>query len=544
MSDPSDAADQSESSDVSDSSDATDSSDSSDPTDATDGSDPSDSTDASDSTDSSDASDLSDASDGADTSDPSDASLCDISGFGEGEVSLDNSLPSFLGAYKVRESPVEPGRFDILSVQIYPEAPYNGPTMSGTFELDGSNYADCGLCLLVYAGCDSNLSNCTTTYFATSGSVLIESVPPQSEQLDLTISAASFEEVTIDASTYVSTPVPDGALWCLELEVVRLASSGGNAGEGEACTASADCGAGLECTANPLDASRLACLVPCSETTNCGDTNACVGFTDTTAYCLPISAGRDQECFSNFTVCADSATTCALTTVGGQDAYRCKVECDASNEAICSNGEACIENGFVGELAVTDPTGDPNAQDNWVSCETSATCAAGFECIELTVGSYCGKFGGWCGNAVPFCEDSSSLDGLATCYDGGSATCSLDLGSDYCAPIESSDASQGAALNYCVDFGLGTSGVCLGLCDGRLLGDGTGPDRNCGDTAACLPMTEPLFGVPLEDVTGALVPCGSGDTCAAGYQCTDFSGAAPRGCYVVERVCQVVSSSP
>ena len=79
--------------------------------------------------------DLSDASDATDTSDPSDASLCDISGFGEGEVSLDNSLPSFLGAYKVRESPVEPGRFDILSVQIYPEAPYNGPTTPGHLSL-------------------------------------------------------------------------------------------------------------------------------------------------------------------------------------------------------------------------------------------------------------------------------------------------------------------------------------------------------------------------------------------------------------------------
>ena len=120
-----------------------------------------------------------------------------------------------------------------------------------------------------------------------------------------------------------------------------------------------------------------------------------------------------KSAFSNFTVCADPATTCALTTVAGQDAYRCKVECDASNETICSNGEACIENGFVGELAVTDPAGDPNAQDNWVSCETSASCAGGFECIELTVGSYCGKFGGWCGSAVSFCEDSSSLDGLA-----------------------------------------------------------------------------------------------------------------------------------
>ena len=83
-------------------------------------------------------------------------------------------------------------------------------------------------------------------------------------------------------------------LWCLELEVVRLASSGGNAGEG---ATSSDCGAGLECASNPLDASRLACLVLCSETTNCGDANACVGFTDTTAYCLPVSAGRTKSAF-------------------------------------------------------------------------------------------------------------------------------------------------------------------------------------------------------------------------------------------------------
>ena len=85
--------------------------------------------------DSTDSSDASDSSDSVDTSDPSDAPLCDISGFGAGEVSLDNSLPSFLGAYKVRESPVEPGRFEVLSVQIYPEAPYNGQLRLGRLNL-------------------------------------------------------------------------------------------------------------------------------------------------------------------------------------------------------------------------------------------------------------------------------------------------------------------------------------------------------------------------------------------------------------------------
>lgn len=542
--DPSDASDSSDPADTSDSSDATDASDSSDATDVSDATDASDASDSSDSSDVTDASDASDGSDSSDSADPSDTSLCDVSGFGEGEVSLDNSLPSFIGGYKVRESPVEPGRFDILSVQVYPEAPYNGPTTPGTYAIDGSNYADCGLCILVYASCDSNLSNCATTYFATSGSVVIDALPPQSADLDLTLSGVELEEVTIDANSYVSTPVADGSLWCMELEVVRVASSQGDAGELEACAAASDCGAGLECVANPLDASRSACLVACSAETNCGAGNECVGFTDTTAYCLPASASRDQECLSNFSVCSDDSTSCELAEVGGEDVYRCKVTCDASNETTCVNGEACVGNGYLGDLELIDAAGDPNAQTNWVACETSDTCGSGFECIELTVGSYCATYGGWCGEAIPFCESASDLDGIAACFDSNAATCSIDAGSRYCSPIESADASQSSALNYCVDFGLGDLGVCLGLCDGRILGDGTGPDRNCGVQGQCLALGEPLFGIEQEDASGGLVACGAGDSCSEGFQCTDFDGAAPRGCYLVEKVCQVVSSSP
>jgi len=546
-SDPADTSDDSDSADATDPSDASDSTDSTDVADVTDASDVSDSSDPTDTSDSSDITDASDASDGSDSSDsadPSDTSLCDVSGFGEGEVSLDNSLPSFIGGYKVRESPVEPGRFDILSVQVYPEAPYNGPTTPGTYTIDGSNYADCGLCVLVYASCDSNLSNCVTTYFATSGNVVIDALPPQSENLDLTLSGVNLEEVTIDASSYLSTPVANGSLWCMELEVVRVASSPGNAGELEACSATADCGAGLECVANPLDASRSACLVACSAETNCGAGSECVGFTDTNAYCLPASASRDQECLSNFSVCLDDSTTCEQAEVGGEDVYRCKVTCDASNETTCGNGEACVGNGYLGDIELIDAAGDPTAQTNWVGCATSDTCGSGFECIELTVGSYCATYGGWCGEAISFCESASDLDGIAACFDSNTATCSIDAGSRYCGPIVSADASQSPALNYCVDFGLGDLGVCLGLCDGRILGDGTGPDRNCGAQGQCLALTEPLFGIEQEDASGDLVACGAGDSCSDGYQCTDFDGAVTRGCYLVEKVCQVVSSSP
>ena len=42
---------------------------------------------------------------------------------------------------------------DFVVVESYQGAQYNGPTAPGTYQLDGSNYADCGLCVLVYKGC-------------------------------------------------------------------------------------------------------------------------------------------------------------------------------------------------------------------------------------------------------------------------------------------------------------------------------------------------------------------------------------------------------
>ena len=81
---------------------------------------------------------------------------------------------------------------------------------------------------------------------------------------------------------------------------------------------------GPECAANPLDVSQLACLVPCSETTNCGDASTCVGFADTTAYCLPASAGRDQS------VCAIYGLKPRYMCCNNgwrQDAYRGRMRC-------------------------------------------------------------------------------------------------------------------------------------------------------------------------------------------------------------------------
>ena len=61
--------------------------------------------------------------------------------------------------------------------------------------------------------------------------------------------------------------------------------------------------------------------------------SVCVGFTETSAYCMQNTAQRDQECFSNFKVCADEAATCTFTDFDDNDnatGFRCKIECEAA----------------------------------------------------------------------------------------------------------------------------------------------------------------------------------------------------------------------
>ena len=116
--------------------------------------------------------------------------------------------------------------------------------------------------------------------------------------------------------------------------------------------------------------------------------------------------------------------------------------------------------------------------------------------FELTVGSFCTRQGAWCGTAVDFCGDTETVDGVIACYQNDVGRCSLDFGHDICGDITSTVEGEDSALNYCIDLGAGDEGICLGICDGRVLGDGTGPDLNCGEGAECLATSEPFFGIP------------------------------------------------
>lgn len=114
--------------------------------------------------------------------------------------------------------------FDVVYLQSYQGAPYNGPTTPGTYDLSGTNYQDCGLCLLAKRGCGSD-GNCDQTFYADIGQVRIDAIGEVDFKLKATLINVIFREVTINATTFRSYPVAGGDLWCAyetDLEVMRV----------------------------------------------------------------------------------------------------------------------------------------------------------------------------------------------------------------------------------------------------------------------------------------------------------------------------------
>lgn len=118
-----------------------------------------------------------------------------------------------LYVYQARDTPEAP--FDELQMLSFQAAPYNGPSGPGNYSLQGSNYADCSLCLFVFAGCDEGY-DCDEIYFADEGWLRIDAMAGPDEPFAASLSGVKFREVTIDEETWESTPVPGGATWCVD----------------------------------------------------------------------------------------------------------------------------------------------------------------------------------------------------------------------------------------------------------------------------------------------------------------------------------------
>lgn len=122
--------------------------------------------------------------------------------------SLSNQSPQYVGLSN-QGSP-----YDALLVQSYTADPYNGPTAPGTFSLDGTNFEDCGLCVLFLAECTDN--ECDKRFYADAGEVEITTLSPSiGSHFAATLRDVVLKEVTIDETTYRSTPVAGGEERCL-----------------------------------------------------------------------------------------------------------------------------------------------------------------------------------------------------------------------------------------------------------------------------------------------------------------------------------------
>ena len=100
-----------------------------------------------------------------------------------------------------------------LSIQIYQDAPYHGPTGPGINTLTGMPYETCGLCVLVYEDCTT--STCGAIYLARSGVLDIASIGESGDTLAGVLTNARFDEVTINSTTRQSEWVEDGEQICI-----------------------------------------------------------------------------------------------------------------------------------------------------------------------------------------------------------------------------------------------------------------------------------------------------------------------------------------
>jgi hypothetical protein len=98
---------------------------------------------------------------------------------------------------------------DYVAVQLYGGFGVFPTTITtGTFQLTGNelNFATCGVCVLVWADISSQ-GQPAQEYLATGGSVTLTSV---TGRITGTLTNVTFEHVTINPSTYESTPLGDG----------------------------------------------------------------------------------------------------------------------------------------------------------------------------------------------------------------------------------------------------------------------------------------------------------------------------------------------
>jgi hypothetical protein len=116
-----------------------------------------------------------------------------------------------------------------LQIQSYFD--YGGPKAAGTYSLAGTNFEDCGLCIVAHSNCTDQ--GCEKAFYADVGSVKITEFGAKGgENFTGSLDGVVLTEVTIDPNTFKSTPVVGGERWCLDGYTFNTPIGGGSGDPG------------------------------------------------------------------------------------------------------------------------------------------------------------------------------------------------------------------------------------------------------------------------------------------------------------------------
>ena len=133
---------------------------------------------------------------------------CDRTGFTS--VAADAGFTFGILNYLAQSTLASP--VDVLNIQFITDN--GGASAPGTFTFTGENYSSCGSCLTIFVGCDETLSNCSKTFLADSGTMVLDSIGDSETQLKGSLTDVVLVEVSLD-NAFVSTVVDGGETWCL-----------------------------------------------------------------------------------------------------------------------------------------------------------------------------------------------------------------------------------------------------------------------------------------------------------------------------------------
>ncbi|MFT7581621.1 MAG: hypothetical protein ACI9MR_003299 [Myxococcota bacterium] len=147
---------------------------------------------------------------GENTPDTTPNGACDKSGFAALTASF-QSPQQGIDVYQGATSEDSPS--DLMAIEFYRGTGSDAATGPGTIDLTGSNYETCNNCVLIRTGCGAQ--TCEKTFYADTGSLVITG---WSEETGFAgnFDGVVLKEVTIDSTTYRSTPVVGGETWCLD----------------------------------------------------------------------------------------------------------------------------------------------------------------------------------------------------------------------------------------------------------------------------------------------------------------------------------------